>query len=284
MTDIGSLPDRILVFGGPYGNLAATRALRERAAALEIAPTHVICTGDLVAYCGEPAETVALVRDWGIHVVMGNCEEALAASEPDCGCGFEPGSACSALAETWYEFADRRVDAAQRRWLQALPRRLDFTAGGRRFRVIHGSPDRINEFVFASNPATTRRAWLARAGVDAIIGGHAGIPFGQAFGDRYWLNAGVIGMPANDGGAHVWYLLIEPRDDALEVSWHRLDYDYAASERSTRKAGMREYADALASGLWPSLDILPAAERARTGQPLDLPPLRIPCLDRSPGR
>ncbi len=282
MIDIGSQDRRILVFGGPYGNLAATRALRDRATALGIEPTRVICTGDLVAYCGEPAETVDLVRDWGIHVVMGNCEEALAASEPDCGCGFEPGSACSALAETWYEFADRHIDAAQRRWMQSLPRRLDFSAGGFRFGVIHGSPERINEFVFASTSVNAKRAWLARAAVDAIIGGHSGIPFGQALGDRYWLNAGVIGLPANDGGAHGWYLLIDPLDDALEISWHRLEYDYSASRESTRAAGMREYADALASGVWPSLDILPAAERAHTGMPLDLPTLRIPCLGRSP--
>ena len=277
MTDIGSLRERVLVFGGPYGNLAATRALRERADALGIPPARTICTGDLVAYCAEPAETIELVRDWGVHVVMGNCEEALAASEPDCGCGFEPGSACSALAEAWYRFADGRVDAAQRRWMQSLPRSLDFTAGGLRFRVVHGSPGRINEFVFASSPARAKRAWLERAGVDAIIGGHSGIPFGQVVDGRYWLNAGVIGLPANDGGAQVWYLLIDCLDDALEVSWHRLDYDHSASRRSTRAAGMREYAETLQSGLWPSLDILPAAEREATGKPLDLPPLRIPC-------
>lgn len=283
MVDIGKLAEPVLVFGGPYGNLAATRALRERAGALGIPPASVICTGDLVAYCGEPAETVALLCDWGIHVVMGNCEEALAASEPDCGCGFEPGSTCSALAETWYRFADARVNAAQRRWMQGLPRSIDFTAAGARFRVVHGSPDRINEFVFASSPAARKSAWLARAGVDAIIGGHAGIPFGQALDDGYWLNAGVIGMPANDGGAHVWYMLLERIDDVLVASWHRLEYDFPASQRSTRAAGMREYADALASGLWPSMDILPAHERTRAGQPLDLPPLRIPRSAESPG-
>ena len=284
MIDIGSLYERILVFGGPYGNLAAARALRERAEALGIAPARVICTGDLVAYCGEPAETVDLVRDWGIHVVMGNCEEALAASEPDCGCGFELGSACSALAETWYEFADRRIDAVRRRWMQSLPRRLEFTAGGLRFGVVHGSPERINEFVFESTSVNAKRAWLARAGVDALIGGHSGIPFGQALDDRYWLNAGVIGLPANDGGAHGWYMLVDPLDDGLDVSWHKLDYDYSSSRRSTREAGMPEYADALATGLWPSLDILPDAERARTGRPLELPPLRIPGPARSAHR
>ena len=30
---------------------------------------------DVVAYCAEPVETVALIRDWGCAVVMGNCED-----------------------------------------------------------------------------------------------------------------------------------------------------------------------------------------------------------------
>jgi hypothetical protein len=41
----------ILVFGGPYSNLRAVDALRERALKLGIVADHCICTGDVVAYC-----------------------------------------------------------------------------------------------------------------------------------------------------------------------------------------------------------------------------------------
>ena len=78
----------MLIFGGPYSNLQATIAMQARAAELEIPAKRTLCTGDIVAYCAEPAETIDLIRSWGIHVVMGNCEESLAFSEPDCGCGF----------------------------------------------------------------------------------------------------------------------------------------------------------------------------------------------------
>lgn len=276
MTDLGSQTDRLLIFGGPYSNLAATAAMRREAGLLDIPPERVICTGDLVAYCAEPAQTLELVRDWGIHVVMGNCEESLAFNEPDCGCGFESGSQCSLLAVTWYRYADRRVDAGQRRWMRSLPRSIDFEHCGRRFRVLHGSPASINEFVFASGDVDARRAQVEQAGVDAIVGGHSGIPFGQQLGEAYWLNAGVIGMPANDGTNQGWYLLIEPGADGLACRWRRLEYDYESSRRSTIAAGMAEYGEALASGLWPSMDILPEAERARRGKPLDLAPLHIP--------
>ena len=276
MVNIGVQREPLLVFGGPYGNFAATRAMRRRALELGIAPAQVICTGDLVAYCAEPAQTVELVRDWGIHVVMGNCEEALGFNEPDCGCGFDSDSQCSTLAVTWYRFADRHVDPGQRQWMRSLPRNLEFEAAGRRFRVVHGSLASINEFVFASTCSGDRLAQLRQADIDAVIGGHSGIPFGQALDDRYWLNAGVIGLPANDGGTHGWYMLVEPVADGLQCSWHRLQYDFEASRRATVAAGMAEYGEALASGLWPSMDILPETERAQRGKPLDLADLFIP--------
>ena len=75
--DLGNFTKPVLVFGGPYGNFQATVALLAQAAALNIDPENIICTGDVVAYCGEPAATVEAIRAAGIHVVMGNCEESL---------------------------------------------------------------------------------------------------------------------------------------------------------------------------------------------------------------
>ena len=65
-----------LVFGGCYSNLEATLALRAEAQRLGIPPRLIVCTGDVVAYCADAEATVAAVRAWGVHVVMGNCEIA----------------------------------------------------------------------------------------------------------------------------------------------------------------------------------------------------------------
>src|ERR1051326_1058905 len=51
-----------IVFGGPYGNLEATRALLDEAARLGIPPARIVCTGDVVAYGADPAATVDLLR------------------------------------------------------------------------------------------------------------------------------------------------------------------------------------------------------------------------------
>jgi hypothetical protein len=126
-----------LFFGGCYSNLEATVALQHEAARLGIRPDNLVCTGDVVAYCADAVATVAAIRDWGVDVIMGNCEESLGWNKDDCGCGFEEGSACEQLSIDWYAYANRSLGDEDRTGMRSLPRRLDVTIGDRRLAVIH---------------------------------------------------------------------------------------------------------------------------------------------------
>jgi len=259
-----------LIFGGPYSNLQATAAVLDQAARLGIPPSRVICTGDLVAYCGDPAATIALVRRAGIHVVMGNCDEQLAQDGADCGCGFPAGSTCERLSAAWFAHADAEVGRDARAWLARLPRRIDLVIGGRRLVVIHGSPSRINQFVFASTAAAIKRGELDLAQgeymIDGVIGGHCGLPFTQTIDGRLWHNAGVVGMPAHDGTPRVWFSVLTPADGGLAIEHRALAYDHAAAAAAMTHAGLpADYRDALATGLWPSCDALPYREIRESG-------------------
>ena len=119
MTNLGELHGTLMLFGGPYSNLQATQALRAEAERRCIPPANVICTGDVVAYCAQPNETIAELRDWGIPVVMGNCEESIGAGAGDCGCGFQPGTACDLLSATWYNFTLGVVESDHQQWMRA---------------------------------------------------------------------------------------------------------------------------------------------------------------------
>jgi predicted phosphodiesterase len=256
----------LLVFGGPYSNLRALTALRARAAALGIDEAHTICTGDVVAYCAEPEETIGAIRAWGCHVVAGNCDEQLADGADDCGCGFTEDSACNDLAKSWYAFARQRVSVDSRRWMERLPKFMTFGLADRIFRVIHGGVERTNLFVFASDHGLIADE-LRTAEADIVIAGHAGLPFIKRIGERVWFNPGVIGMPANDGTPQVWYGLIDVEDNELIISMRRLTYDHVGAATATKGAGhANAYAHALVSGFWPSLDVLPPREKAARGR------------------
>jgi predicted phosphodiesterase len=274
--NLGLLEGPLLVFGGPYSNLAATRALHDVSVKLAIPPQRIICTGDLVAYCAEPEETVNLIREWGVHVVLGNCEESLASRALDCGCGFKAGSTCSTLSDQWFRYADGKISEDNRSWMGKLPVSLTFQLGCRRFSCVHGGVESINKFLFASTheaEKTVEMSFLSQD-IDGLIAGHCGIPFGQMVDGRAWLNAGVIGLPANDGSSDGWYLLIDHIDNMIKCKWHRLSYPAEQSRQTMLDAGLVSgYADTLIRGLWPSEDVLPAEEKKNRGNTLEIEPL-----------
>jgi predicted phosphodiesterase len=275
----------LLVFGGPYSNLAAAQAMRTEAERLGIPPHQIICTGDIVAYGAEPEETTRLIRDWGIHVISGNCEEQLAASAADCGCGFDEGSACDLLSKGWYPFASSRISTASRAWMGQLPANLNFVLYGQRFQVIHGGITQTNRFLFASETAALRDE-INGAAADVIIAGHSGLPFITRVDQAIWFNPGVIGMPANDGTPDVWYGLItaDTVSRALKFATRRLGYDFHAAAGALRRQGHANgYARTFVTGLWPSLDVLPDAERAATGIKIKQTSLRRPTVERLSG-
>ena len=259
----------VMVLGGPYGNLEATRAALAEAARLKISSDRIVCTGDVVAYGADPAAKVALVRGAVGHVVMGNCEASIAAAATDCGCGFPAGSNCERLSAAWFAHAARELDEDARFWMAALPPRIDLQIAGARLAVIHGGVDVINRFVFASTAAATKRAEIERSGCDGVIGGHCGLPFTQVIDGRLWHNAGAVGLPANDGTTRVWCSILTAEAGGIAIEHRALEYDWAAAAAGMRRAGLpQEYAAALATGLWPSCDVLPLKEIRERSVPL----------------
>lgn len=261
--DLGDLDGPALLFGGPYSNLEATLGLLKAARARGIPAARMICTGDVVAYCGDPAATVDLIRDAGVAVVAGNCEKQLAAGARDCGCGFETGTTCDLLSAGWFAHASARVTQTQRAWMEDLPDIASFRHAGKRFAMIHGGATNIARFIWPDTDADVfaaewRAVEAAIGPVERIIAGHSGVPFVRHLDLGIWINAGVIGMPPHDGRAQTRFATLE--DGA--VTFHELSYDVDAAQASMMAAGLVQgYHHALATGYWPSEDVLPDALR-----------------------
>lgn len=261
----------LLVFGGPYSNLQAMQALLAEAARRGIPGNRIICTGDIVAYGADPSACCDLAMASGMHVLMGNCEQNLAAGLSDCGCGFDEGTECDRLSSAWYAYADGQITPAHRAFMAACPQRMVIgLPDGRRLAVIHGGASDISRFLFASTDAAILAEEIAETGCDGVVAGHCGIPFVRDVGTGLWLNAGAIGMPAHDGTPRVWFSILTPEPDGLRVEIRPLAYDQAGAAAAMRSARLPEgYAAGLETGLWPSEDVLPPTERSRRGVPLE---------------
>ena len=260
--DLGELTGPVLVFGGPYSNLQASQALLALARAQAIPPERRICTGDVIAYCANPRETLALWQD-NAQIVAGNCERQLAAGALDCGCGFEAGTACDVLSRGWFPFASGSVTDADRAFMAGLPDILTFRAFGRRYAVIHGGATDIARYLWSQSDDADFRAEIAAitalvGPVDGVFAGHCGIAFKKRIDGRDWINSGAIGMPAHDGQRQTQYAILGPGG----IAFARLDYDAARASQAMVSAGLDQgYHHALLSGYWPSEDVLPPSMR-----------------------
>lgn len=264
-------PASLLSFGGVYGNVQALRALTAAVSDNDI----MVCAGDLAAYCADGAAVCRMMREKfsAAATVRGNCERALAADEDECGCGFAPGSACDRLSAGWYARARESIPPADKKWMGELPPRVFLQFGGRKIAVLHADAESDNRFIFASTPLAEKRAILESLAADAVIAGHSGIPFTQEIDGKIWHNSGALGMPANDGTPRVWYSRWTRAPGGIRITHRALEYDFAAAQEAMLAAGLsEEYRAALQSGIWPSDDILPPAERAQQGKPLSPPP------------
>ena len=273
--DLGTLDGPVLVYGGTYSNLQATEALLAEADRLNIPPERRIHTGDVVAYCADAAAVTDLVMTSGGHVVRGNCEEGFGQDLDGCGCGFEEGSACDLASRDWVAHADRQLSPQHRAFMARCPGEIRFRLGGLSFAATHGGFSAVNRFVFAPDEDAIAEE-LSLTDVDCVLAGHCGVPFHHRQNGRHWINAGVVGMPFNDGTPETGFVVLSPETDAVRVTFHRLSYDQYGASAAMRHHGLPAgYADALLSGLWPNMDVMPPAQQALCGQPLELPPMLI---------
>lgn len=260
------VPDvtRIALIGGIYSNdhaLVATLADIDRRGA---DATYFL--GDLGAFGPHPDRVPERLIERGIAGIQGNYEESLSSGATDCNCGYtDPRD--NHYAQISYDYTAAKTSDALKRWMGVLPKHIRFEAGGFRVLLSHGSPRKINEFLWQS---TSPDAFLNRmcdeAAADIIICTHTGLHWQkQVAPRRHVINAGVIGRPANDGRTNVWYTMLTIGGD-IGVEFIPIEYDHAALAREMAAESLpREFIETIETGWWTTcLEVLPAKERSRS--------------------
>jgi predicted phosphodiesterase len=267
---IGEKTGKILVFGGCYSNLQSLIKLKELAEEEGIAPENIIHTGDLIGYCASPVECTDIVEEWGIHCIKGNVEENILSGSDDCGCNYVEGGRCEMFSRSWFPFAKDQVTSQNLAFLDKMPDQIDFIYAGKRVSVIPGSESYLSEFIFKSTSWKIKQNNFDALDSDVILAGHCGIPFADEKDGKTWLNAGVIGMPANDGTPFVWYLILDDKN-GFEYQFRKYEYDnFEANQLMMEHSLPWSYAETLMTGVWDNTEILPEQETKETGIALQL--------------
>ena len=226
-----------------HGNLPALEATLARIDELGI--ERVYCGGDLVGYGPHPDEVCALIAERGIPTIYGNYDYAIARDLDDCGCAYIT-QHDRELGQESVAWTLAHTGPAAKAFMRALPFDLRFDVGGRRVHLVHGSPRKVNEYLFEDKPARLYERLAAAEDADVLVFGHTHKPWMGTFGGVRFVNCGSVGKPKDGDPRGAFAVLDLDATGAVRARIERVAYDAEAVAREVAAAGLpAEYAEKL---------------------------------------
>lgn len=248
---------RIALFSDIHANLSALEAVQ--ADMRQSTPDAVYCLGDLVGYAPWPNEVAETIRDRGIPAIAGNYDQGIGNNSDDCGCAYKTDEE-KANGAVSIRFTNEAIKADNRAYLHTLPSRLRVTFGvnGAPYDLllVHGSPRKINEYLFEDRPEKSFRHMMEREGARIMAFGHTHKPFHKTIeaddGFLHAINIGSVGKP-KDGDPRACYALLDLEDQpdfarsgSISVTFRRVEYDVERAAQAIEKSELPDvYADML---------------------------------------
>lgn len=234
----------LAAFSDIHGNKHALEVVLE--AIQQRKPDQVVCLGDLVGYGAFPNEVIETIRAAGIPTITGNYDDGVGFDRDQCGCAYTKPEDIE-RGDRSLRWTQRVVTPENKAWLRDLPRELRFELEGRRILCVHGSPRRINEYLFADRPEASLARMLDDLEADIVLCGHTHLPYQRRIGNIELINVGTAGRPKG-GDPRVGYTLIEI-DDEVRAAFPKLGYDSEAAAQAIERTDLpHEFADVLRQG------------------------------------
>lgn len=238
---------RVAILSDLHGNSAATETVL---AAIDAeAPDAVYCLGDLVGYGALPNETIALIRNRRIPTIMGNYDDGVGYDRDDCGCAYRDPDERERGQQSLF-WTRSVITDENKAYLRSFPGELRVEIEGFRLRLVHGSPRRINEYLYEDRDPRSLERIANQSDCGLLIFGHTHIPWSKEIGGVCLVNAGSVGKPKDGDPRACWALLKLSNGSLPDVGFHRVAYDIAAMATAIRgENGLSDhFADDLENG------------------------------------
>lgn len=255
---------KIALFSDIHANLPALEAFFKDVDRRN--PDAIYCLGDLVGYNIWPNEVIAEIRKRKIPTIAGNYDFGIGRATGDCGCAYKTDEE-KAMGEISISYTDAIVKEDERAYLRTLPAhiRLEFQLNGDKLNMllVHGSPRKINEYLFEDRPENSLLRIMEQADADIMCFGHTHKPYHRILPAetaenahfRHAINIGSVGKP-KDGDPRGCYVLLTLAENSstlkketIKVEFVRFAYDVEKAARAIEASPLpNEYADMLRTG------------------------------------
>ncbi|RUA11326.1 MAG: YfcE family phosphodiesterase [Flavobacteriia bacterium] len=215
-------------------------------------PDAIYCLGDLVGYNIWPNEVVHEIRKRRIPTIAGNYDFGIGRNSDDCGCAYKSDEE-KANGAISISYTNSIMGDDERAYLKSLPSHInvefkwnDETVN---LLLVHGSPRRINEYLFEDRKEKSLVRILRDANADILCFGHTHQPYHKALLDydegtiyRHAINIGSIGKP-KDGDNRGCYVLLDMDEDyrradknSIHVEFVRFGYDVERAAKAVENS------------------------------------------------
>lgn len=219
-------------------------------------PDAVYCLGDLVGYAPWPNEVIDLLRERKMPVIAGNYDFGVGRNSDDCGCAYKTEEDKKRGARS-IAFTNETIGDENRKYLRTLPAHIRLEFGRNKTRntllLVHGSPRRINEYLFEDRSDQSFIRMMKDAGAGIMAFGHTHKPYHKRLKDEagylHAINTGSVGKP-KDGDPRACYVLLNgvgsPGSAEPDVEFIRVEYDIEKAAGAIEKSSLPDaFADML---------------------------------------
>ncbi len=234
---------RVAVITDIHANLPALEASLETINAMTVDALY--CGGDLVGYGPHPNEVCRLIEEREIPTIYGNYDYAIARELDDCGCAYVT-QHDRELGQQSVAWTLAHTDQRSKDFMRRLPFDLRFELGSQQVHLVHGSPRKVNEYLFEDKPARLYERLAAAETADVMVFGHTHKPWIHTYGGVLFVNCGSVGKP-KDGDPRAAFAILElDNTGRVAASIERVPYDAEAVAREVAATGLPgEYAEKL---------------------------------------
>ncbi len=255
---------KIALFSDIHANLPALEAFFKDLETRK--PDAVYCLGDLVGYNIWPNEVINEIRKRGIPTIAGNYDYGVGRNSDDCGCAYKSDED-KAMGAQSIAFTNQIIQDDERIYLRTLPAHLQLeyqlNNNSLFLLMVHGSPRKINEYLFEDRDEKSMMRILENAHADLLFFGHTHKPYHRIFeyekegkiAYRHAINLGSVGKPKDSDprGCYVMLTINENSSvydkDSIQIEFIRFDYDIEKAAKAVEESTLpNAYADMLRKG------------------------------------
>ncbi|UCF61372.1 MAG: metallophosphoesterase family protein, partial [Anaerolineaceae bacterium] len=113
--------------------------------------------------------------------------------------------------------------------------------------LVHGSPRKINEYLYEDRPKASFQRIAKLAGTDVLLFGHTHFPYKKTTSNTLFVNTGSVGK-SKDGDPRGSYVILKTgRRTNVEI--RRVRYDVKAAADAIRESNLPDhFADLIETG------------------------------------